>query len=58
MLLLTTMIVALKMVPEAMMYPISQLIPSLHVIVHQESNAIFAIDSSARMSLALGKWEM
>ena len=45
---------------EAKIHPISQLIPSLKVpvVVTQESNAIFAIDSSVHMSLALGKWEV
>ena len=45
---------------EAKIHPISQLIPFLKVlvVVIQESNAIFAIDSSAHMNLALGEWEV
>ena len=52
----TTMIVASKMGPEAMMQPI----PSLKIpdVVNQDSNAMFAVDSSAQLSPVPCRWEM
>jgi len=57
---LSTMIMASKMVPEAMVHPISQLIPSLKVPVVAENgeNVIFAMDSGASVSPTPDKWEV